>query len=176
MDYNEKREINYIHITLLFNFLFHMESNMQHRHEHTGDVNVKTDVGEEIKSLKEHFQKHKRRYLEAAGALGVAGFTCLIMRGVASQHIGCGISVSADRGISVIADRSVVRDNIFLISSRRQGAPSWVVRCLETGGIFPSQLSVAKEMGLSSSEISKHLNGVMDDVRGFHFERIAMAA
>jgi hypothetical protein len=128
-----------------------------------------------FKNVKNHFERHKVAYSLGAG-VAVAGITCLIMRGVHSQHIGRGISVTADRGISVVADRSVVKDNVFLISARRQGAPSWVVRCLETGGIFSSQLSAAKEMNLPASELSQHLNGKMDHVRGFTFERICMAA
>jgi hypothetical protein len=120
-----------------------------------------------FKNVRSHFERHKIAYSFGAG-LAIAGITCLIMRGVRSQHIG--------RGISVVADGSVVKDNLFLISSRRQGAPSWVVRCLETGEIFSSQLSAAKEMNLPASELSQHLNGKMDHVRGFTFERICMAA
>jgi hypothetical protein len=128
-----------------------------------------------FKNVRSHFERHKIAYSFGAG-LAIAGITCLIMRGVRSQHIGRGISVTADRGISVVADGSVVKDNLFLISSRRQGAPSWVVRCLETGEIFSSQLSAAKEMNLPASELSQHFNGKMDHVRGFTFERICMAA
>ena len=129
-----------------------------------------------INEVKEHIKKHKVAYSCVVTGVGVAGFTCLLMRGVASQHIDRGISVVADRGISVIADRSVVTNNVSLISSRRQGAPSWVVRCVETGKIFTSQLGAATEMELPASEISKHLNGMLDHVRGYTFERICMAA
>jgi hypothetical protein len=126
--------------------------------------------------VKKHLQDHKKLYIGLGVGVVFAGITYLVMRGVASQHISRGTSVTADRGISVIADRSVVKDNVFLISSRRQGAPSWVVRCLETDRIFTSQLSAATEMGLPASEISKHLNGGSSHVRGYHFERICMAA
>lgn len=131
--------------------------------------------GHKYQTLKNHIDRHKVAYSLGSG-VAIAGITYVIMKGVVLQHIDRGISVVADRGISVIADRSVVKNNVFLISSRRQGAPSWVIRCLETGGIFSSQLSAAKEMNLPSSEISKHLNGMMDDVRGFTFERICLAA
>ena len=128
-----------------------------------------------IDAVVTHVKKNKKVYILGSGVV-IAGITYYIMRDVFSHRIGRGISVAADRGISVIADRSVVKNNVFLISSRRQGAPSWVVRCFETGEIFPSQLSAATEMNLPASELSKHLNGVMDNVRGFHFERICMAA
>lgn len=105
----------------------------------------------------------------------IAGFTYVIMRGVALQPIDRGISVIAKRGISVLG-KKVVMNNVSYISSNRQGAPSWVVRCIETGSIFPSQRLAALTMDIPEREISKHLNGIMDNVRGFTFERICMAA
>jgi hypothetical protein len=124
---------------------------------------------------KAHFEKHKLLYCcLGAGLLG-AGITTLVMRGVASQHISRGISVTAEGGIAVLG-KNVVMDNVSYISAERQGPPSWVIRCIETGNIFTSQASAATEMDLSASEISKHLNGVRDHVRGFTFERICLAA
>lgn len=137
------------------------------------DININIPNVDEIKA---HLQKNQGMYGFGVG-VAVAGITCFIMKGrYSAQRIDRGISVVANRGISVIADRSVVKENVFLISSRRQGAPSWVVRCFETGGIFSSQLSAAKEMNIPASELSKHLNGMMDNVRGFHFERVCLAA
>lgn len=133
-------------------------------------------IKDKFQSVKSHIREHKVVYCSVGSSIIVAGITVLIMRGVASQHIDRGISVVAERGISVFADRSVVTNNVSLISSRRQGAPSWVVRCIETGQTFMSQLAAAEGMNLPASEISKHLNGVMDNVRGFTFERICMAA
>ena len=130
---------------------------------------------EHIEQIKEHFKRHKVLYSCIGTGIGVAGITCVIMRSRASQHIGRGTSVTANRGISVVAERSVVTSNVSFISSRRQGAPSWVVRCKETGHIAPSQLKMAVDMGLSASEISKQLTGAMDNVRGYHFERICLA-
>jgi hypothetical protein len=123
-----------------------------------------------------HVEQHKVAYSITAGIV-IAGFTMLIMRSIASsQRIDRGISVVAERGISVLADRSVVTNNVSIISSRRQGPPSWVVRCKETGNIFTSQLNAANEMNLPTNEISKHLNGRMDQVRGYTFERICLSA
>jgi hypothetical protein len=129
-------------------------------------------MNKQVEKIKNHVREHKVVYI----SIGIAGITTLIVRGVASQRIDRGISVVADRGISVIADRSVVTNNVSLISSRRQGAPSWVVRCKETGNIFASQREASEAMNLPASELSKHLNGVMDNVRGNTFERICMAA
>lgn len=128
------------------------------------------------KRIKTHIKKHKVVYSFASGGIVFAGITGIIMRGVASRHISGGISVAANRGISVVADRSVVTSNVSFISSRRKGSPSWVIRCLENGLIYSSQRKAALAMGLSESEISKQLNGLTENVRGYRFERICMAA
>ena len=132
-------------------------------------------AGEQYQKIKVHVKENKKTYLAGAGGAAFAGITCLIVRGVASQSISRGSAVTADRGIAVIGKKIVMR-NVSYISSDRQGPPSWVVRCKETGSIFSSQRSAAVEMGLPESELSKHLNGLRDHVYGNHFERICLAA
>jgi hypothetical protein len=124
--------------------------------------------------IKEHISRHKVAYSFGSGFI-VAGITFCIMRGVASQPISRGIAVTAERGIAVLG-KKVVMNNVSYISAHRQGPPSWVVRCLETGHIFSSQNSAALEMGILKSDLSQHLNGVKDHANGFHFERICLAA
>jgi hypothetical protein len=126
-------------------------------------------------TIKEHIKNHKEAYI--IGALSFAGITTLIMRGVAKQHIGTGISVTAGRSnnIVVAADRSVVH-NVSYILSRRKGSPSWVVRCIETGEIFSSQRKAAFSMGIHENELSQHLRGLKAKAGSNTFERICMAA
>lgn len=131
------------------------------------------DVADEVKS---HFEKYKFVYLAGGIGVGIAGFTYLIMRGVdSSEPISHGNAVTAERGIAVLGKR-VVMSNVSYISSNRQGPPSWVVRCKETGEIFTSQNAAASAMGLFASEVSQQLTGRKDNVQGFHFERICLAA
>lgn len=129
-----------------------------------------------IEKVKTHLSKNKKTYV-ACGvtAVGVAGITWVIMRRCSSSPISSGISGAADHGISVIG-KKVSMNNVSYVSQNRQGSPSWVVRCLDNDLVFTSQRKAALEMGIPESELSKHLNGLMDDVRGFHFERICMAA
>jgi hypothetical protein len=125
-----------------------------------------------------HVEQHKTLYSCIATGVAVAGvatITCLIMRGIASQSIGPSITGTASRGI-IVTGKSTVMGNVSLISSSRQGAPSWVVRCIETGVIFTSQRSAAIAMDLIETNLSKHLNGMIDHVGGYHFERICLAA
>ncbi len=65
--------------------------------------------------------------------------------------------------------------NIGVIMPDRRGHPGWVIRCLETDDIFPSQNLAAEVMDLNASRLSSHLNGLTDNVKGFHFERICEA-
>lgn len=129
-----------------------------------------------MEKLKAHIEKHKLVYACTTTGVVVAGITWVIMRSIASQHISRGIAVAADRGIAVVADRSVVTNNVSYISSRRQGSPSWVIRCIETGEIKESQRAMALLMDLFESDLSQHLNGRKPDVNGYHFERICLAA
>jgi hypothetical protein len=142
------------------------------------DVNVKVDTSaldSKFQQVKKHFCENKKTYLAGVGGAAFASITCIVMRGVASQSISPGISGTASRGISVTG-KKIAMTNVSLISANRQGPPSWVIRCLETGNIFTSQHAAAIEMGLPESELSKHLNGFMDHVRGNTFERICIAA
>lgn len=141
-----------------------------------------------MSKITDHIEQHKVVYI-SAGVVVLAGFTCLIMRDKdVTQRIKRGIPVLAHRGIPVV-DESVsntprqtavfgktVMNNVSYISANRQGPPSWVVRCIETGEVFTSQAKAALDLGIPANELSRHLNGAMENVRGLTFERICMAA
>lgn len=96
------------------------------------------------------------------------------------QPIGFTIGEAAQSTIGVLGEKVDIKDTtlnvVSYFSSGRQGPPSWVVRCLETGDVFTSQRAAAFAMGLAQDHLSNHLNGIRDNVNGFHFERICMAA
>ena len=126
--------------------------------------------------IKEHLKCNKKVYIAVGSTtIVVAGTTALIMRRCSSNPINHGTSVIAENGFSVLG-KKVSLNNVSYFASGRQGPPSWVVRCVETDQVYTSQRSAAIAMDLSAAEISKHLNGLMDHVRGYHFERICMAA
>ena len=133
-------------------------------------------MNKKVEKVKKNVDNNKKVYI-TAGVIAVvaAGITVLIMRGVASQPIDRGIAVVAKRGIAV-QGKKVVMNNVSYISADRQGPPSWVIRCKETGEIFTSQRSAASLMNIPENELSRHLNGLRDHVRGNTFERICMAA
>jgi len=138
-------------------------------------------MGERIEKVKAHVERHKVAY--ACGATAVVGIgigaiiTCLIMR---DGHIGGTIGTPAQSTIGVLGKSVKIKDStlntVSYISADRTGPPSWVVRCLETGDVFTSQKAAATAMGLAADHLSNHLNGLRENVGGYHFERICMAA
>lgn len=129
-------------------------------------------------NVREHVRKHKTVYISAATSVVVAGITVAIMR--RKSCIRDAIGVPAQGAIGVLGGSVTIKDStlntVSYISAERQGPPSWVVRCLETGNVFTSQKSAAVEMGLDPRHLSEHLNGIREHVNGKHFERICMAA
>ncbi len=122
---------------------------------------------------KAHFEKYKTVYYCIGTGIVVAGATVLYMnRATPKSH---DVNVHAGEN-AVVAGKNVVMSNVNFITSNRQGPPSWVIRCIETDQIFTSQNAAANEMGLPASEISRHLNGVIDNVKDYTFERICLAA
>jgi hypothetical protein len=47
----------------------------------------------------------------------------------------------------------------FTTHARKQGPPSYVIRCVETGQIFTSQAEACRMLGIDPSRMSRHLNG-----------------
>lgn len=132
--------------------------------------------------------EHKELYIGIGVGVGVvvlAGITYTIMKGNLSPAVG-GTTSPAVGGtgegsfFNSLPQKTFIGNNSInikqIIDSNRRGAPSWVVRCLETGQAFMSQRAAALAMDLPESHISQHLNGVMEHVRGYHFERICLAA
>jgi hypothetical protein len=148
------------------------------------EVTVSTDIAEEWDNIKSHFKRNKTTYV----AVGVAGITYALTRNMSSSPIRGAISVPARSPIGTLAENVANARALqmftnkshltmtTIIEASRQGPPSWVVRCKETGDVFTSQAKAAMEMNLSPTTISQQLNGLKDHANGYHFERICMAA
>lgn len=129
--------------------------------------------------VRKHLKKNKQIYIGLGIGLGFAGITWLIVRNQ-SQPITSSVTGGAGHSVTVTGHRVEIRDNtlnmVSYISAERQGPPSWVVRCIETGQVFTSQRSAALAMEIAETNISKHLNGLQDTAQGYTFERLCMAA
>lgn len=145
-----------------------------------------------IEKIKNHVKENKEVYISVGVSVLFAGITVLIVKRNSDCGIGSVIhgtakgspavpgetSVNAlevNRGGLVLGD-SYALNNVSFIFRNRQGPPSWVVRCMETNGIFTSQNSAAIAMDIQPSILSRHLNGLLEDANGYHFERVCLAA
>ena len=133
-----------------------------------------------IDKVKNHIQKNKNYYI-VGGVLVGAGITCLIMRPVVSgiprvptsdvPRVSENVSYIQPRVLNFFSRTGDITTNIH---NGERGHPGFLTRCLETGDVFKSQAKAAEAFEVSSSVMSGHLNGKLDDVGGFHFERIAV--
>jgi hypothetical protein len=133
-------------------------------------------MGKRIKKVKVHLRENKAVYISAGITIvTIAGITWTIMRGANAQSISRDVIVTAGRD-AIVTRKKIVLHGVSFISSDRQGPPSWVVRCKETGAIFTSQRAAALAMGITESNLSRYLNGLQDSAQGYTFERVCLAA
>lgn len=64
---------------------------------------------------------------------------------------------------------------VTVVEREGRGHPGYLVRCLETNEIFPSQKNAANILNVPAQVISKHLSGEYNDANGYHLERINIA-
>lgn len=122
--------------------------------------------------VKAHVKRNEKVYLVGSFVV-VSGVTFVLTRSlyVGVPSIPDGQDLVIVRAFSFLSKQKVVT----FVSQNRQGPPSWVVRCIETGEVFNSQRAAAFAKGINPSDLSQHLNGLHDNVKNLHFERICLA-
>lgn len=117
-----------------------------------------------VEQIKNHFKRHKDTYL--------VGGACL------ATGVVIGVVVMLQKN-STLIDVSSIRvlssgdNNTFIVAAN--GDPGNVVRCLENNVLYPSQNAAAKALNVDKATVSRHLNGVLPDVKGIHLERLGKA-
>ena len=120
--------------------------------------------------IKNHFLNNKKLYISLGIGLTIGVVTMLVM----TKYGNSRNMMTEGNNITV---KNVIAKNVTVVTSylKSRGHPGYIIRCVETGIIFPSQNYAAKLMELDPSKLSKHLCGMIGEVEGFHFERIAIA-
>ena len=114
----------------------------------------------------DHLKKHAQFYI-GSGVGIVIGATALYF---ATSTPGGNTAIQ-----KVLAFKTGnVTQNVIQQLSRR-GHPGNIIKCLETGETFASQNRASELLHIPSSVISKHLNGLIKDAKGLHFEKIGEA-
>lgn len=135
-------------------------------------------MNERIEKIKEHIHRHKVAYSCGATAVVVAGITCVVMRGryEALANGGAYGPKTIDTSVTVrpLSILSRQETAVSVISRNGRGHPGYIIRCVETGEYFSSQRITALLKNISETILSKHLNGILEDAEGLHFERVAL--
>jgi hypothetical protein len=134
------------------------------------------DEETKIERIKRHFKERKDLYVGIGIGIGITGITCLIMRG---RHASVPRVLDGPARVTVrpLAFLSNQRTNVVAVIERAgRGHPGYLVRCLETGEIYLSQIEAASAINTYPSVMSGHLQGKLPDVHGMHFERVNLNA
>jgi hypothetical protein len=124
-------------------------------------------------AVKKHFIDYLEVYGGVAIGMGIGIGIGATFVGIKTPTVIPAVAVTGKRlGIA----NSVLGGTVNIIEAGRQGPPSWVVQCIETGEVFLSQSAAALAAGVSRSHMSNHLNGLLDHVNNQHFARICLAA
>lgn len=119
----------------------------------------KKTVGQKMKG---HLKKHKGKYIVGGSlAVGVGVGVYLGNKGIINLQL---VNTGA------VTQNQYIDKSINILS--RRGHAGNVVRCIETGETFASQNRAAELLGLSSTKLSRHINGKLENVEGLHFEKI----
>jgi hypothetical protein len=98
------------------------------------------------------------------------------MRSIALQR-GANVGI-LQRGVTNIASPFSFNNkqsiNIITVLESQKGHPGWPIRCIETGKKWLTQGSAAKDLGVSESVMSGHIQGKLPDIYGLHFERMSL--
>lgn len=102
--------------------------------------------------VKDHIRRHQTKYIVGVTVVVTAGITYAITRQVSLRYF----PTNAMR-----INKMTIKDNVlyFTTYARKQGPPSYVIRCVETGEIFTSQAEACRQLGIDPARMSRHLNG-----------------
>jgi hypothetical protein len=113
----------------------------------------------------------KRNWKPFAIGAGITIVTIIVTKKYVSPYVTARISTKVT---TMVAKKIVLKDSVLLVQTyaRHQGPPSWMIRSGDQ--LWRSQEAAAKAVGVSSSTMSRHLNGLRPHINGRVFERVAM--
>jgi hypothetical protein len=115
--------------------------------------------------IKTHVNKHKEAY--------VVGGVCLFV-GVTTGYVFRNSTVKATIDNRQILSWKPINTSTNIITSylNVRGYVAKAVRCLENDLEYSSQIEGAEAVGATASNFSKHMNGRLPHINGFHFEYV----
>lgn len=122
-----------------------------------------------IEKIKQHFKDNAKLYIGigiGAGVtiIGAAAYVLLSEKG--AKLVGV-------RPVQVLTYKS---NQVIDIHIEALGDPGNIIQDLTTGTVYASQNQAARELGVDHRRISKHLQGLTDNVDGHKFTVLGKAA
>lgn len=126
-------------------------------------------MGVKIDKVKKHLSDHRSLYIGIGIGVGLGVVSTLVFAGRQSPEV-----VVETKNTALVNYKSPVTNVITTVLERR-GHPGNMLRCNETGELFASQNRAADLMGINKRDLSQHLHGVTDSVRGYTFTNLGEA-
>ena len=125
-------------------------------------------MNQRVAKIKSHLKENKKVYIAATVGVVVGAVSVFII----TRH-GNVIQTTSSRGNNVNI-KNVLAKNVTVVTTYLEDRTNYAipVRCIETGEVFGSQNRAATLLGLNPGDLSSHLNGKYDHVKGLHFERV----
>jgi hypothetical protein len=123
-------------------------------------------IKEPVEKVKTHVREHKEAYI--AGSVGVLAGAAGVLIFRDSSAL---VSFKETMNLKYKSPTSIIAQ--FIIPAL--GDPGNVVQSVETGTVYASQGQAARELGVDPSVVSRHLKGVLPDVKGAHLKVIGKA-
>ena len=119
-----------------------------------------------LNNVKKHFKTNKNAYISGATALavGVVG-TKALSNPVAVQK-------AINQGMLIWKPVQNLEQTTVLV---RRGHPGFIIKCVETGEVFASKARACEALNIARADLSKHLSGAQEAVKGLHFENLGEA-
>jgi hypothetical protein len=132
-----------------------------------------------MNKIKKHFCENKTIYTSVSVGVVVAGITYLIMRdrhAVVGNAASDGPDVATMRSFSFnFLSRQNASGNVTTVMSREgRGHPGYITRWLEQKIDYETQGLAAQEHGVHPTVMSRHIQGILPDINGQHFERVGV--
>ena len=120
-----------------------------------------------LNKIKNHLKNNKRTYIVGAGTfvLGIVTTMWLVQRG------NLYLKATGDNNvINAINNPETV--NMITNYIENRGRPGNPVQCVQTKEVWKSQELAASSNGSSAVAMSRHLNGMYDDLKGLTYTRL----
>lgn len=112
-------------------------------------------------NVKTHFRENKEAYIYSIVGAVTGAVVGTLVNEVGMKDSVAVSNTNAPSQTVLFGDAVMNNYNTVLVS---RDNPSIPVRCIDTGEVFASQNRAAQANGISSGNLSKHLNGSMSHV------------